>query len=288
MKKIIISNNHKKIEKALSRFGGYATVEAEYGNLVIKGNMGTLAHHAGAYKGGLCPCLYENDNFNHFHDDDVEVIGVSHFDLDTLGGVLALQRIKPDAPEFWRVAAHVDIDGAHRLNDANPSKKTIDRLNAFWAWSESNRLFAPRDGSVADVTEFFDKAYKILTLILSGEPELIQAGREWFEKKESLEKESFRELIGGCILRESDMFVNTLYSHNSCLYSAVVALNAKTKAVTLSFADGGKESNACEIMQEIFGEKAGGHAGIAGTPRDGEYTIDDARKVALCIKQKKG
>jgi hypothetical protein len=63
---------------------------------------------------------------------------------------------------------------------------------------------------------------------------------------------------------------------------AVVGYNTQTKAITLSFESDEARAglSACDIMQELFGPLAGGHAGIAGTPRGEEYTIDDARRVA--------
>lgn len=60
---------------------------------------------------------------------------------------------------------------------------------------------------------------------------------------------------------------------------AIVSYNENFKAVTLSFEDGGKKYNAVKIMQELFGEGAGGKAGIAGTPRGIEFTFGDTKKV---------
>lgn len=50
-------------------------------------------------------------------------------------------------------------------------------------------------------------------------------------------------------------------------------------AITLAFADGGVELSAEMIMKDIFGKEAGGRAGIAGTPRGVEYTLEDAERV---------
>lgn len=46
-----------------------------------------------------------------------------------------------------------------------------------------------------------------------------------------------------------------------------MAFNTKSGSVTLSFAEKDDPRDACEIMQKVFGPEAGGHKGIAGSPR---------------------
>ena len=68
-----------------------ATVEAEYGDECLEGTMATLAHH-GPRSNNPAPC----------NTPDVPVLPpfatvvVSHIDLDTLGGIYALQGRKPE------------------------------------------------------------------------------------------------------------------------------------------------------------------------------------------------
>ena len=77
-----------------------ATVEAEYGEHVIEGKIYTLAHHSRRYRHMPAPCLFENQSS--FNGD----ILISHVDLDTIGGCLALYGRKPDDDEFWQGALH--------------------------------------------------------------------------------------------------------------------------------------------------------------------------------------
>ena len=55
-------------------------------------------------------------------------------------------------------------------------------------------------------------------------------------------------------------------------------LNPTVGSITLSFEDGGEKFNAAVIMREFFGPEAGGHAGIAGSPRGVVYNMDDLLK----------
>ena len=250
------------------------TVEAEYGSICVEGTLVTLAHH-GERSHNPCPCLGGNIETK----EKNVVIGVSHFDLDTLGGVMRILGLKKAQSIFWEVAAEVDIKGVHKLNqileELNLSREAEvqcrEALDAFWAWSEQNRLFPARDGSVTDVTEFFLEASTVLNKILDGDNTLIEEGRVWADKKKELDKSSFVKEENGVVLRRAETFVNHLYREGEI----VVAFNEKFRSVTVSLADGNR-INCCKLVQKLWGPEAGGHAGIAGSPRGQEMTFEDA------------
>jgi len=295
--RILISNNADNLTAALSGTNS-ATVEAEYGETVVQGSILTLAHH-GDRASRPCPCSLPN-----MADLGVETIGVSHFDLDTLGGVMAILGRKPEVEydwlgdsyphqydSFWDTAAAVDLNGVHKLSElmANGSDmldmsttEVVEALNAFWAWSESNRLFPERDGSVTSVTEFFETAMEVVEKILQGDETLLQAGRDWATAKAQLDKDSLVESMNGVQLRSSDSFVNHLYGTDT---RAIVGYSTKFKSITVSVPDAIDGFSCGEFLQGIFGPEAGGHAGIGGSPRGIEYTLDDAREVAVKLAE---
>lgn len=280
MTTIIISSNPEALRNSLSTFANTATVEAEYGSVCVAGSRATLAHH-GARSGNLCPCLEENRVF------ELQAIGVSHIDLDTLGGIAALLNMKPEADGFWSLAAFVDVKGPHRLAEAGASAADLARIHAFWAWSEGHKVFAPRDGSPLDVTREVMAALAIIEDIIADDPQMLDAGEAFRLAGEALESASFVERIGDVILRTSASFVNHLYTHDVPA-RAVVGYSEKFNSVTVSFADPGVGDNACEFVQSLWGALAGGHKGIAGSPRGTEMTIEDARYAALLLAEKLG
>lgn len=282
---IVGSSDPYVLDAALSNHHGpTATVEAEYGDAVVSGSWITLAHH-GSRSHNLCPCLEENRE-----PPPYLLIGVSHFDLDTLGGILALCGIKPHAPDFWRVAARIDTEGPHKLPLMGASQTTVDQLNAFWAWSDSNRLSLPRatdkePATLVDMSHYvFNLAYRNLVNILDCDPYLIEEGRRWAAASASLYADSLVKKYGGgrVLLRSSDRFVNHLYGPEA---DAVVAFNTKNGAISLSFSDhtslGGL--TAAALMREFFGPLAGGHPGIAGTPRGEAHTLEEAAEIAAKV-----
>lgn len=93
--KFLVSSSQVNLATALEGKTS-ATVEAEYGDLVVEGSVLTLAHH-GPRSGNSCPCLVENRPQG---EQSIEVVGLSHMDLDTIGGCAALLGLKPDAPGF--------------------------------------------------------------------------------------------------------------------------------------------------------------------------------------------
>lgn len=276
--------------EALAAMNCSHTVEAEYGSTVVLGSKTTLAHHQGEYKGNKCPCLYKNGEI-HFEEGDT--IGISHMDWDTFGGVTAILGTKLEGgiwDNIWELMAFVDLVGPHKIHDfpIGFDKGVLEYANAMWAYSEDHRVFAPRDGSVEDIfnskmTEMEQFMYELKT----NPEEYLAKGAAWAEANKTLEEESLVDRIGNVIVRQSDKFVNHLYAGDVDV-SAVVALNTETGSITLSFSDAITGWSACDIMQEIFGMEAGGHDGIAGTPRDVEYDIWDTMNVVTLALQAVG
>lgn len=269
--RFLISNNPERLAEAIGKYNNSATVEAEYGSICVKGSIATLAHH-GERAGLPAPCLAEDFP----PSKRPEVVGLSHLDLDALGGCMALMcRKGKDHESFWRLAAFVDVNGPHRLSESGASELDKARLYAFWAYSHDNRAIPSRDGSVQDITDKVMDYMNTLDLILRDDPTLINEGWAFRREEEELEVNSFiAQNNGRVLIRRADRFVNHLYTHEGKVFSAVVALNTKTRAITVSFADSIGVS-ACEIVQSIWGSKAGGHVGIAGSPRGEEKDEDD-------------
>jgi hypothetical protein len=277
--KFLVASNPGNLQLALGSSAS-ATVEAEYGDAVVEGSLLTMAHH-GPRAGQPAPCSYPNGC-----GEGVEVVGLSHFDLDTLGGCAALLGRKPEAPGFWELAEFVDLNGPHKLGQSGASEENIRRLHAFWAWSRSVRVFAPRDGSVLDVTDKVAEGIAVVERVLADDPELLAAGDASRKAEAELNSLSFVELSGGVLVRVAGQFVNHLYaSPTGEVAEAVVAYTTTTGAVTISFADSPKGKTARELVQSLWGELAGGHAGIAGSPRERRMSLEDLTAAAKATRE---
>jgi hypothetical protein len=308
------------------------TIEAEYGSFVWEGALFTAAHHQkeGPFAGnhvieGGQPSPANNPNIpklahhqkegpfagNHVIEggqpspannpnipkldadlDDGGIIGVSHFDLDTLGGVLRAMGLSGffggRLDSFWSLVEFVDVNGPHKLAQSGASGADLAYLHAFWAWSQANRPRWSRD-EVTDITSHIRDAERALRLILSGDEAMLQAGLEFEKAGEKLNADSFVEQAGtykGVVVRVSDSFVNHLYATpDGTPMVAVVALNTKFKSITVSFADTPEGVSAREIVQSLWGPEAGGHDGIAGSPRGQEMTENDLKAAVKAVAE---
>jgi len=270
--------------------GRSATVEAEYGDRVVEGSVLTMAHH-GPRAGYQAPCSYLNEDVPH----DLDTVGLSHVDLDSVAGCLALIGRKPECPGFWKLAEFVDLNGAHKLSQSGASDENIRRLWAWWAWSETRPQYAPRDGSVTDVTEFIYQSMGTLMHILEADyrprgADPLKDGDEHRAAEQKLNEGSFIENLGGVVVRVAPTFVNHLYvMPDGTIGDTVVALNPQDGSITVSFADEPKGTNAREIVQKLWGDEAGGHPGIAGSPRNRRMKLADlleaVGEVALVLAQ---
>ena len=337
--KILLSNNPDRLAAELAKYGRTGTVEAEYGDVMVEGSVISLGHH-GPRSGNPCPCLAMNQAL------DLEAIGISHVDLDTVGGVAALLGVRKNFEDaelwnggydyaFWEAAAYVDIHGPHRLKEWQKKREDLiyakargmkfhdlreendwvatERgfldggfygLDAWWAWSKTHRApFTPRDGSVIDVTEYVLEAVRIANLIaedccLDKETEqLIEAGYAFAAEGKALNESSFVREEGGVILRSAKEFVNHLYeTPDGTVAQAVVAMTRRNAeepmVVTVSLADPVEGVSCRAIVQALWGPLAGGHDGIAGSPRGTDMTASDAEQafnavvaaLAACVR----
>jgi hypothetical protein len=306
MTAILLSSNPDMLRSELSQYKLTATVEAEYGSICVDGTVITLAHH-GERSVNPAPCLRDNSSIA------LDAIGLSHCDLDTLGGVLSLLNSKPECEGFWELAAFVDVNGAHKLSLAGASPANVARLHAWWAWSDSNKCFAPRkanptkenpvpvDPPCAEVSAWVEKAFHALSDIFGDDIDSLVKGEAFRLAGEALAEKSFIRLertprLGlVVIVRQSEKFTNHLYTQKGYPYSqgnsvrekfpcqdticdVVISLTPKG-ILTLSLANPIEGINCCTVLQSLFGEKAGGHAGIAGGDRDVAYDWTDVQKV---------
>ncbi len=272
MARFILSNNAGKLAEALAGVTS-ATVEAEYGDNCVPGSVATLAHH-GSRRHNPCPCLFPNSTVL-----EVEVIGGSHYDLDYLGGALAVAGLKPEGDSFWQLAAFVDINGPHKLAQSGASPEDVRRLYAFWAWSQANGVMTPRDGAVLDVTDKVMEGLVILQRVLADDVELLVSGDTYREAETQLNESSFRELRHGVVVRVANSPVNHLYvTPTGKVGKMCVVMYTNTGGITVSLADPFPGVSACDIVRSLWGPKAGGHAGIAGSPRDQQMTEVDLQQ----------
>ncbi|MDR1540618.1 MAG: hypothetical protein LBU32_21975 [Clostridiales bacterium] len=237
-----------------------ATVEAEYGGCVVEGRLYTLAHHSGKYKSCPAPCEFPNQHG--FSGDTL----ISHIDLDTVGGCLALYGVKPADEDFWKAAGFIDVKGPHHANELPAGLRV--KLQAYWAYSDS--LGREKYVSLSDVTEKIMEQGEAIGKIIGGDPCLLQRGELWARASEDrVEANLVGENECARFFITSDVFCNASYysPKQRRIIPAVVSWNKKYGSVTISFADGGKEHSAANMARELWGDLAGGHRGIAGSPR---------------------
>lgn len=260
-----------------------ATVEAEYGDECLEGTMATLAHH-GPRSNNPAPC----------NTSDVPklppfaTVVVSHIDLDTLGGIYALQGRKPEDDRFWETAEMIDVKGVHHIHELD--KDIQDKLNAYYAYNYNHAR--ERYSENVDVTKQVEDAYGVINDILDIDaPEhdmLIADGREWAQAREAaVEAQLIYEDKNMRVFDSNGVFCAASYysPKQDALIPATVTYNEKTKTVTLGFEDGGKQYNAMEIVRSVWGPEAGGREGIAGSPRGAEMTKDDLYAMVERLKE---
>ena len=277
----------------------HATVEAEYGANVMCAPI-TLAHHVPSQRHNPAPCVWP-DLAVVLPAEGVFTVLVSHFDLDTLGGVLRLDPahfgltplVKGDkASAFWRVAGRVDLIGPHRLDEALAPERQYgpsleDAIRGFWVWSRQQPRFAP--DAVSDITEFCLTAARTVQDLLyrttQEADDLIRAGRQAKEDLAKLDRDSFQDSTRGVLLRRvpDRTFTAHLHTHEGVPGRGTVNYSDETGAITIALERETPGVSCSAIVQRLWGPAAGGHRSIAGSPRGQRMTWEDALTAAIVL-----
>lgn len=267
------------------------TVEAEYGDRCVQGTVLTLAHH-GPRSANPCPC---NTEVETGFADRISAangpIGLSHVDLDTIGGLIRIaesqERIggwKLGEDTFWQLAEFVDLNGAHRLAEAEANDIDLSSMWAYWAWERKRRFVAKSDGGPTDAGPYVAEAVTVLGQIFwcFDKPTATQrhdAGYTFKREQEGLSRDSFVDLRDGVCVRVHSTFTNHLYDTPCGRAQIIVGFNTIDGSITISKERIELPVHCAQLVQNLWGDKAGGHEGIAGSPRGQRMTLNDLEQV---------
>lgn len=254
------------------------TIGAEYGGFVVEGTAYTSAHnqpigspYVGRHVtpfGRPAPC--NDPNIPKIQDDEVSLI--SHIDVDTLGGLMRATDKFEDNPTFWHYAEHIDTNGRHKAKREHPCWVIY---NGILAWIEENKpeIESKRNN---DVTEFCYKAFDFIKEALTDGHQATRMGTAYIYLQEKLDESSFVEMrpCGLVIRRTQGERVNHLYRDGI----AVITYDEKHKTIRISTADPIPNLSCRRIVQEWWGDRAGGYDQIAGSARGKIMTEEDLKE----------
>ena len=271
-------------EKVAKNIDPEIAIEAEWGNGFINGSEITLNHHGvNSYNPPPCVAVVAP-----IADRNGKTVVFSHIDLDSIGGCLNVigSSLHKNFMEFWKAVAFIDVNGPHKMGEIDITDEVETAIYAYWAFSQKPENRLPRfedDQETIQINDLIQKHVDALeSILVRKEKEFIENGKKFKHDTEQMNTYSFIEETDGVILREYDGFVNHLYTTpEGKICSVVINHNKKYNSVTISKAEDNVPINCLEIMQSIFGSKAGGHPNIAGSPRNNNYSLDDAEK-AYC------
>ena len=255
------------------------TVEAEYGAFVLEGEKYTAAHHqpigsqyVGRHitpYGRPAPC---NDK-EIPKLEDYEVALISHIDVDTLGGLMRATELFEENGVFWYYAEHIDTSGRHKAKKDHPCWVLY---NGILSWIEENKPEIDQRRN-NDVTDFCYKAFDFISNALKEGHLATRMGNAYLYLQDKLDESTFVvEKPCGLILRRTQgEKVNHLYRDGI----AVITYDEKYKNIRISTADSIPNLSCRRLVQEWWGDRAGGHDQIAGSAR-GQIMSEDQFKEA--------
>lgn len=298
------------------------TIEAEFGSHVMCGSQATFAHVPSAAH-NPAPCA-DPDVDGSCPDGGVILLSHLDLD-SIGGALRAMVACPAPWATFWTVAGAIDVRGPHRIDaaiahvqatsgitsaarptprfighDALPmawtdhqTAEVVTAIRAFWAWARS-RPRLPRD-VVTDVTAEVLEAGRVLDLLISNDPgeeahALRTAGQQALAAEDAQEAASLRRVVQhGSVriaVREADHFVAHLHRAGADTnIQGTVSRDTRSGAITIAVADPIPGVSCAAVARSLWGPTAGGHAGIAGSPRGQVMPIEDLDRAATALAE---
>ena len=233
---------------------------------------------------------------------DKGLILVSDIRLDTVGGIMALQGIKPEDAGFWKAAEFIGMNGMHHIHEF--PQDVQDKLNAYYAHEQAlleAEGHLPKD-KVSNITQAVQDRMQVVSIILDERhPEHAQYIREGvaWEKKmaETIEAQHVFDTENVRVfITEGPPTAKSFYSPETGeIMPATVTMDLNTTVITVAFEDGGKDGkSAKELVQELWGRyedekpwgpETGGTDGIATSHKDKLMTPDDLVRAVMRVEE---
>lgn len=283
--RIVVAKDLEEAKKlARQHRGKYViSIEAEWGDLALEEpNVDLSLNHHGPRSNNICPAEvgikrpYLIDNFK---DKDKAYI-ISHLDADTIFGIMWLEGYlnpKDDtAKKLSEIVAYSDKNGYHKAAIEYEHLKNTDIgrkwLTIGYLFSRNNKV------KTGDITTIFKNIVDATKIIIESKDiassVIYQEAYYWNSKKTKNAKDSL-------VFVNDDMLVfkgKHFYCDNYNLFNepkkVIIQYNTNTNSVLLSAYDKdtavdlfGKKGVA-GMLQDFFGDEAGGHTAIGGSPRN--------------------
>ncbi|MCP4394354.1 MAG: hypothetical protein GY804_08855 [Alphaproteobacteria bacterium] len=279
---VFIASSPDSLENALSDYKKTVTIGAEYGDVLVQGSELTIAHQ-GDRSWSTCSCMYPNNP-----KLSIDAIGISHLNIDTLGGILAVLGMKPETRSFWKAVAYVDRCGLHGL-DVYLIKNFISDtvglfIYSFMAYDDHHSRYAiPNKKEAIDINGTVNMFADALDRILGIRRDMIEAGEIWLRKRKERLRDTlvYRDSQTGVVLRRGIGDLTELYEDGD---RVVVCYNEDRFAVTISCIDGTLDCRKfiqqllpLEISNGLY--LSGGNVYKAASPKNVIYSIKMAKSI---------
>lgn len=277
MLRVLVGKDLTAAQAIITREGKapIATIEAEYGSEVVKGTKATYAHHVAGWT--TAPSLQPNNGDFSVEDimDSSNYILVSHIDLDVICGILSILNAYDVRDAVREAVNFVDCNGQHKLASVKDAEGRAFIESYIGIVSKFRAPFG-----VEDVTDYCKMVGNILMGNKEKDTDWAELGHQVLAQKEAEAKKATVLENNGVVLfdaPENVFGLNSAYTVEGKEYNYTVVYSNKFKTITVAAAAGKDQPiDMVKFMQEVFGPEAGGHYGIAGSPRGVEYTLADA------------
>jgi len=282
IEKIIVASSLEEATEIANKYKGtfnVVAIEAEWGDLALEEPYVDLSiNHHGARANNPCPAEIGLERDVNYHNKN-NVYILSHLDADTLFGIMWVEGMlnkNTETRNLCEIIAFSDKKGYHKAKD---KYRDIKNTNLGRKWLTLGYLFSRNTKvSPGDVTDkvrlILEAAVKIIEHDSVKDLTIYKEASKWSSKKqknvlEALDYEG--EKILGFV---GKLFYCDNYSLLDKTREFIVQYDTQLQTILFSSIDEATakkyfgEKGVVSVLQEYFGDEAGGHVAIGGSPRN--------------------
>jgi len=305
IKKVIVAKDSIEAKEIAKKYKNSNTkvvaVEAEWGDEALEEPLVDLSlNHHGSRHTNPCPAeigLKKPEVLEEYFQENTVYI-VSHLDADTIMGIMWLEQKITKTPEVVTLSEMIAFSDKNGYHIAEEHYSNLKDTDIYRKWLAMGYVFSRNSKThPGDVTNRVNGIVYAITKIIANtnikNMVVYKEAFEWKNRKITSAKSA--------LVFKSDKLLGfsgkLFYCDNYNLLEDgkrdfIVQYDIENKNILLAAYNKeiaiktfGKKG-VVGVLQDFFGDKAGGHIGIGGTPRNHKYTYSDFQEFLEYVEKK--
>jgi len=303
VKKVIVAQNLKAAKEIATKYKGkfnLVAVEAEWGDEALEEPLVDLSlNHHGCRANNPCPAeigIKKPEVLEDKYKGNTVYI-VSHLDADTIMGIMWIENILETSKEISKLAEMVAYSDKNGFHNAQNYYQNLKDTDLYKKWLAMGYVFSRNSKtSPGELTNKINGIIYAINNIIKNtniaDTVVYNEANEWNKNISKSAKKALVYTSDNILGFSGKLFYCNNYNLLENKRDIIVQYDTEHKNIILAVFDKNVavdyfgEKGVVSLLQEFFGDKAGGHTTIGGSPRNKKYKQEDFLKFIKFVESK--